>query len=179
MLRWTGTAHTRVPSTTAFAYLADPRHAPQWFGRVAVADLAPGLPRVGQHWRFVESRRRGAPSAKPVRIVAYDAPRQFTWETELPRWRTNLVWTVVCAPDPARSTTLTLVLRWRPGVLDWPVTLTAGLVGHRALAARTQGTVDQARDAVEAAYPAPSASTASTRPNEGARGRSGKRHKRR
>ncbi len=114
MLQWTGMAHTRVAPAAAFAYLADPQHAPAWFARVAVEDLAPGPPRVGQRWRFVERGRRGTPSAKPVRMSVYDASC-FTWETQLSRGRTNLAWDVECVPDPEGGTTLALSVRWRPG----------------------------------------------------------------
>jgi hypothetical protein len=167
MLQWTGTAHTHVPPAAAFAYLADPQHAPAWFAHITIADLAPGPPRVGQRWRIVEHRQWGTPSAKPARMSTFDSPRRFTWETQLPRWRTNLVWDVECAPDPEGGTTLALSLRWRPGLLDWPVTLAGAILGGQALVERAQRTVERARDAVEAAYPAP-----------GARRSTGKRRKR-
>lgn len=178
MLQWTGTAHTRVSPAAAFAYLADPHHAPAWFARVASEDLAPGPPRVGQRWRFVERGQRGTPSAKPVRMVVFDAPLRFVWETQLPRGRTNIVWDVECAPDLEGGTTLTLSWRWRPGLLDWPVTLAGAILGRRRLVEQTQGTVEQARDAVEAAYPTPGAGPASTRQAPGARRSAGKRRKR-
>lgn len=177
MLQWTGTAHTRVSPAAAFAYLADPQHAPEWFARVAVEDLAPGPPHVGQRWRFVERGRRGTPRAKPVRMSVYDASC-FTWETRLSRGRTNLVWDVECVPDPDGGTTIVLSLRWRPGLLDWPVTLAGAILGGRALAERAQRTVERARDAVEAAYPAPGAGPASARQAPGARRPAGKRRRR-
>jgi len=155
MLHWAASVHSRVVPVAAFAYLADPRNAPEWFARVGVEDLAPGSPYAGQTWRFVELRRRGVPSATPVRMVVYDPPRGFTWETQLARARTNVAWQLACEPAAEGGTTLRLTLRWRPGPLSWPMALAAAIFMRGALEERTQRTVERARDAVEAAHPPP------------------------
>jgi hypothetical protein len=83
-----------------------------------------------------------------------------------------------CRPDPEGGATLGLALRWRPGLLDWPVALAGAILRGRRLAERAQRTVERARDAVEAAYPAPGARPASARQAPGARRSAGKRRKR-
>lgn len=155
MLHWAASAHSRVVPAAAFAYLADPRRAPEWFARVDVEDVAPGPPHAGQTWRFVEHRRGGAPSATPVRMAVYDPPRRFIWETQLTRGRTNVAWELACEPAAEGGTTLRLTLRWRPGPLGWPMALAAAVFMRGALEERTQRTVERARDAVEAAHPPP------------------------
>lgn len=168
--RWTASATTRVGPVAAFAYLADPRHADAWFARVEVRDLPPGPLRAGSAWVFYEPAAR---SLKPMRLAAYDESRRFVWQTRLPRPRTNLVWELALAPASGYGTTLTFTLRWRPTPLGLPLALAAVLLSRGALAHRTQQTVERARDAVEAAYPAPP-----PRAGEGAGGRGPRPRKR-
>jgi hypothetical protein len=157
MLSGEGTAHTRVSCAAAFAFLADPRRAAEWFARVDVESLPPGPPRLGQTWTF--SGAGSAQRPQPVRLAAYDPPHRFAWQTQLPRWRTNIVWTVSAAPAPEGGTTLTLTTRWQPGLVGWPTALLATLLARVrpdvSLRARAQRTIEGARDAVEEAYPAP------------------------
>lgn len=157
MLSGEGSAHTRVSCAVAFAYLADPRHAPEWFAHVNVQGLEPGPPRLGQTWTFSGSGGAGKP--QPVHLAVYDPPHCFVWRTQLPRWRTNIVWTVTCAPAPEGGTLLALTTRWQPGLAGWPPALLAALLAavitRGSLRDRAQRTVEHARDAVEEAYPAP------------------------
>jgi hypothetical protein len=183
MLQGTGTTRTRVAPATALAYLADPRHAPEWFARVAVEDLeAAGAPRAGQTWRFVEGSEgsRRARRGKPVRMVVYEAGKRFVWESQLARGQTNTVWEVDSAPAAEGGTTLRLSVRWRPSGLGWPWVLVAALVRRGALRERAQHTVERAQEAVEAAYPAaPTPVAGGAERPRGTRGPSGRRRKRR
>src|SRR5579864_3525000 len=127
MLHGTGTAHTRVGAHAAFTYLADPRHAPEWFANVAVEAMESGPLRPGQTWRFVQGRDGGKPGDRPIRMAQYEPPRRFIWETLLPRVGTNLVWEMVCEPESAGGTTLQMTVRWRPGPLGWLAVLAASI----------------------------------------------------
>lgn len=157
MLSGEGTAHTRVSCAVAFAYLADPRHAAEWFARVDSERQPAGPPRLGQMWTF--SGAGSAQHSQPVRLAVYDPPHRFVWQTQLPRWRTNIIWSVAAAPAPEGGTTLALTTRWQPGLVGWPTTLLAALLAFLrpgvSLRARAQRTIERARDAIEAAYPAP------------------------
>jgi hypothetical protein len=151
MLHATGETHTQTAPAAALAYLADPRHAPEWFASVAVEGLADEPPRAGQTWRFVERGSRG--TARPVRMALYEPGTRFIWETQLGPARTNIVWEVTtsAAPEGEGGATLRLETRWRPGLLGWPAALAAALLTRAALARRAQRTIERARDAVEAA----------------------------
>ena len=153
MLSGIGSVHTRVAPAAAFAYLADPSHAGEWFANVATQELEPGPLRAGLRWRFVA--QSGKPDAKPVRMTAYEPTKRFTWETQLAGSRTNIVWELEFAPAPEGGTTLRLTMRWRPGPLGWPMALAATTLMRGVLPQRAQRTVEHARDAVEDAYPAP------------------------
>jgi hypothetical protein len=159
--RWTATTTTRVGPAAAFAYLADPRHADAWFARVEVRNLPPGPPRAGHGWVFYEPAAR---SLKPVRLAVHDEPRRFVWETRLRRPRTNMVWELALAPASGSGTTLTFTMRWRPAPLGLPLALAAVLLSRGALDRRTQQTIERARDALEAVYPARPARTAHPAP---------------
>jgi polyketide cyclase/dehydrase/lipid transport protein len=154
MLQGTGTTHTQATPGAALAYLADPRHAAEWFANVAVEGLAAGRPRAGQTWRFVE--RGGRDTSRPMRLALYDPGARFIWETQLGPAHTNITWEVEATAAPEGGATLRLTTRWRPGPLGWPATLAATLLARGAAARRTQRTIERARDAMEAqASPAP------------------------
>ena len=120
-----GRGVTTAPVTVAvaFAFLADPRNAPEWFAPVTFAWAEPGdappqtaLPssrvassaivtRLGATWRFlpnsparrgwVTGRRR---AAIPMRMATYEPPTSFAWETTYPTSRDNLRWEITCVP---------------------------------------------------------------------------------
>lgn len=156
MLFGTGTTHTRVGSQAAFTYLADPRHAPDWFAHIKVTDLEPGPLRAGQTWRFEQDRSKGTrstPSTRSIRMAMYQPPQRFVWETTRPHAGTNLVWELNCEPAAAGGSTLLMTVRWRPGLLGWISVLAASIVMPGVLSDRAQRTVERAREAVEAAFP--------------------------
>ncbi len=66
MLSGTGSVHTRVAPAAAFAYLADPSHASEWFANVAAQELEPGPLRAGLSGQPHEHRlgARGCPRAR-------------------------------------------------------------------------------------------------------------------
>jgi hypothetical protein len=155
MFQWTGTTRTRVAPAAAFAYLADPRHAGDWFASVTVSAPAPGPLHQGQTWRFAGAGKRGE---QTIRLALYDPPRHFVWETATPRWGTSLVWELALTSSAPTGTTMALTTRWRVRPLGWPQAAFAAIVGRRTLPSRCQHTVERARDAIEAAFPAPHAS---------------------
>lgn len=149
----------------AFAWLADPRHAGEWFASVALP-AAPEQPlRAGTAWRFSMTRQRG--KSIPMRLAVYEPPRQFTWETTYPTWRDNLQWEFALTPeqgvqesaDSAPAVRLRMTIRQRPGPVGWvALTLASALarlgMAHKAnMAARAERAAQRAREALEAAPP--------------------------
>jgi hypothetical protein len=149
MLFATAETHTTAPPAAALAYLADPRHAGEWFAGVDAVGLDDGPAHVGQQWRFVERSARGA--VRPIHMARYEPGARFIWETRLGTLRTNIAWEVAATAVPAGGATLRLKTRWRPGLLGWPAALAAALLARGALARRAQRTIERGRDAVEAA----------------------------
>jgi Polyketide cyclase / dehydrase and lipid transport len=168
----TGSVAVQVAPGRACAYLADPHHAAQWFASVSVDELATGEVREGQRWLFREGAR-GA--ARPVELVRLDCPNGFAWQTRLPAARTNIRWEVAVAAEPSGSSTLRMTTRWLPGPLGWPSVLLLGLVRRDALSRRSQRTVERARDALEAAFPAASGTVHTPRSGSGPKVRRGRR----
>ena len=145
-----GRTRTRVGPEIACGYLADPRHASEWFASVEVDGLDSGALQRGHRWRFVQGRR-GA--GRPVEMERFDCPRGFAWRTRLPWPRTNVAWELEVAGEARGGSTLKLTTRWLPGMLGWPLVLVLALARRGALAQRSQRTAERARDALEAAYP--------------------------
>lgn len=96
-----GSGATTVAMTpaAAFAYLADPRHAPAWFAGVTLAEPPEGpqigAPREGMTWRFVQTRGQpagGRPRVTPVEMAVYEPPSRVVWRTRFAWPRTNLAW---------------------------------------------------------------------------------------
>lgn len=157
-----GSVITPVAPATACAYLADPRHAAEWFARVAVDGLLERAPREGQRWRFMEG---GRASARTIELVRLDCPRGFVWQTRLAAPRTNIRWEMAIAVAAGGGSTLRLTTRWLPGPFGWPLVLLLALVRRDALGHRAQRTVERARDALDSAFPpAPGRSDAPMRP---------------
>ena len=154
MLAGTGTTHTRVSPVAVFNFLADPRHAGEWFGGVSVEGLDARSPGAGQSWVFVDATKH---EERLVNSVVYEPPRRFTWETQVPKRGIILVWEVALDSAAEGGTTLNLTTRWKARPLGWPMALLATLVRPQELQKRSQRNVEQARDAVEQAFPAPKA----------------------
>ncbi len=154
MREGTGEIEAPVAPHVAFAYLADPRHAPRWFAGVEVADAPAGPLAAGAQWDFVQTQSGGRKS--PTRMAVYEPPERFVWRTAR-RWpATNLTWELRCLPvaeDP-RATLLRLTIRIEPGPLGWLTTLLASAFRSEVIAERAQRAVERARDVLIATSPA-------------------------
>lgn len=199
-----GSAEVTITGTAqaAFAWLADPRNAAEWFANVALPEPPERPLRGGATWRFSMTRQRG--QIVPMRLAEYQPPQRFTWETTYPAWRDNLQWILTLAPEPpaepttepgsadASATRLRLTIRQRPGPLGWPALLLAALLARIgpaqawSMAARAERAAEHAREALEA-LPTLSYGPYERRPGGGQRGgqrggrssgRSGKRSER-
>jgi hypothetical protein len=70
-----------VPTSDAYAYLADPRNRPQWQSSLRAVDLLDqGEPRVGMRWRDLTSARLA-----PEMVITEMQPEVLWAETG--RWR--------------------------------------------------------------------------------------------
>jgi uncharacterized protein YndB with AHSA1/START domain len=148
------------PAEAAFGWLADPRHADEWFANVALPEPPVRPLRAGATWRFHMTRQRGR--SIPMRLAEYQPPRAFTWETAYPAWRSNLQWACALEPEPAApgeasgATRLRLTIRQRPGPLGWPALLLAALLGQlrvteaASMPARAERAAQRAGEALEA-----------------------------
>ncbi len=138
----TGAARVAVRPAATFAYLADPRNAPEWFAGAAFAQAPEGPPRQGMTWSVVQRQSSGR--VAPVAMSVYEPPSRFVWRTQL-RWpRTNLVWEMRCAPTEDEGTGLTFTIRIEPGPLGWLTLLAAAPFSRGAVARRAQRAVDRA-----------------------------------
>ncbi|HET9110960.1 MAG TPA: SRPBCC family protein [Ktedonobacterales bacterium] len=172
---------------TAFAWLADPRNAAEWFASVALPEPPARPLRVGTTWRFSMTRQRG--KSIPMRLAEYQPSRSFAWETDYPAWRGNLRWTLTLspaepeAPDEAGEretgagpmTRLLMTIRQQPGPLGWPLVVIAALIGRlgategASIAARAERAAVRAGEALEALP------TRSPRGQRSGKGKGGKR----
>ena len=161
-----GSAEVTITGTAqaAFAWLADPRNAAEWFANVALPEPPERPLRAGAMWRFSMTRQRG--QIVPMRLAEYQPPQRFTWETTYPAWRDNLQWSLTLTPEPpaepttepqnASATRLRLTIRQRPGPLGWPALLLAALLARIgpaqawSMAARAERAAEHAREALEA-----------------------------
>lgn len=141
-----GAAEVAIPPAAAFAYLADPRHAPDWFAGAAFDSPPQGAPRLGQSWTF--ARTRGTRRVLPVAIAAFEPPRHFLWQTTLGPRRDNNAWEVECASAVAGATRLTVTIRLIPGPLGWLSILLYRPLVRAALRERAQRAANRARDAL-------------------------------
>jgi polyketide cyclase/dehydrase/lipid transport protein len=148
MREGTGEATVEVACDVAFAYLADPRHAQEWFAGATLAEQPEGAVHAGMRWRFVQVRSDNR--VVPVRMAMYEPPTQFVWQTAF-RWpRTNLRWEMRC--EPAATGVDTTLLRMTIRILPGPVGWLALWVSPRAYrpdpAMQAQRAVDRAREAL-------------------------------
>jgi uncharacterized protein YndB with AHSA1/START domain len=155
MREGTGEIEAPVAPHVAFAYLADPRHAPRWFAGVEVADAPVGSLVAGSRWMFIQTQSGGRKS--PTRMTVYEPPTRFIWRT-MRRWpATNLAWEMRCLPvkENPRATLLRLTIRIEPGPLGWLSALAVGAMRGDVIVERAQRAVERARDALIATSPAP------------------------
>jgi uncharacterized protein YndB with AHSA1/START domain len=143
----TGEATAEVPPAAAFAYLADPRNAPQWFAGATFAEEPEGQPREGMAWSFRQTR---SARVVPVHMSVYEPPSRFVWRTQLGWPRTNLVWEMRCDPVGKKGarTRLAFTIRIEPGPLGWPALLAAAPFSRGDVARRAERAVDRAREAL-------------------------------
>ena len=70
MREGSGEVEAPVAPHVAFAYLADPRHAPRWFAGVEVADVPTGLLTTESHWTFIQTQSGG----RKTLVVVFPTP---------------------------------------------------------------------------------------------------------
>ncbi|HEU4782549.1 MAG TPA: SRPBCC family protein [Ktedonobacterales bacterium] len=148
MREGTGEATVVAAPEVAFAYLADPRNARQWFAGAALAEQPEGAPHAGLRWRFVQARGK---RVVPVRMEVYEPPSRFVWRTAL-RWpRTNLRWEMRCEPTGERAggTRLRMTIGIEPGPMGWLALWLAKPAFRPDPAMQAQRAVERARDALE------------------------------
>ena len=148
MREGTGEATVAAPPEVAFAYLADPRNAQQWFAGAALAEQPEGAPHAGMRWRFVQARSK---RVVPVRMEVYEPPSHFVWRTALHWPRTNLRWEMHCEPtvQGAGSTRLRMTIGIEPGPMGWLSLWLAKPAFRPDPAMQAQRAVERARDALE------------------------------
>lgn len=135
-----------VAPDAAFAFLTDPRHAPDWFAGVGFAEQPEETPHAEMTWRFVQVRSGNR--VVPVRMAVYEPPSRFVWRTTL-RWpRTNLRWEMRCEPatDGEGGTRLRMTIGIEPGPLGWLSLWLAKPAFRPDPAMQAQRAVERARD---------------------------------
>ena len=149
-----GEVEAPVAPHVAFAYLADPRHAPRWFAGVEVADAPAGSLAAGSRWTFIQTQ--SGRRKNPTRMALYEPPTHFVWRT-IRRWpATNLAWEMRCQPveENPHATLLRLTIRIEPGPLGWLSALAVSAMRRDVITERAQRAVERARDALIATSPA-------------------------
>jgi len=154
-----GTGETTVAALpeVAFAYLADPRNAQQWFAGAALAEQPEGVPHAGMRWRFVQARSK---RIVPVRMAIYEPPSHFVWHTALHWPRTNLRWEIQCEPttlpppsqregQSVSGTRLRMTIGIEPGPMGWLGLHLSPRLYRPDPAMQAQRAVERARDALE------------------------------
>jgi uncharacterized protein YndB with AHSA1/START domain len=147
MREGTGEAAVAAPPEVAFAYLADPRNAQQWFAGAALAEQPEGAPHAGMRWRFVQARSK---RIVPVRMEVYEPPSHFVWRTSLHWPRTNLRWEMRCEPLAGGEgrTRLRMTIGIEPGPMGWLALWLAKPAFRPDPAMQAQRAVERARDAL-------------------------------
>lgn len=158
MREGSGEATVAIPCAAAFAYLADPRNAPEWFAGVTFPEQPEGAPQAGMTWRFIQAR--SDQRIVPVRMEVYEPPMRFVWRTAL-RWpRTNLRWEMRCDPEKDGSR-LRMTIAIEPGPAGWLGLYLSPRAYRPNPALQAQRAVERARDALLALD---SASSDATKP---------------
>lgn len=148
MREGTGETTVAAPPEVAFAYLADPRNAQQWFAGAALGEQPEGAPHAGMRWRFVQARSK---RIVPVRMEVYEPPSHFVWRTALHWPRTNLRWEMQCEPlaEGEGGTRLRMTIGIEPGPLGLLALWLAKPAFRPDPAMQAQRAVERARDALE------------------------------
>ena len=145
----TGEATVAVAPDAAFAYLADPRHAQEWFAGARLAEPPEGAPHAGMTWRFIQVRSDNR--VIPVRMEVYEPPSRFVWRTTF-RWpRTNLRWEMRCEPDSGDEehvTRLRMTIGIEPGPVGWLGLYLSPRLYRPDPAMQAQRAVERAREAL-------------------------------
>ncbi len=158
-----GTGETTVAALpeVAFAYLADPRNAQQWFAGAALSEHPEGEPQAGMSWRFVQARSK---RIVPVRMAIYEPPTRFVWRTALYWPRTNLRWEMRCEPtalpppltplpqgegQSVSGTRLRMTIGIEPGPMGWLGLHLSPRLYRPDPAMQAQRAVERARDALQ------------------------------
>ena len=157
----TGEATVAVAPDAAFAYLADPRHAQEWFAGARLAEPPEGAPHAGMTWRFVQVRSDNR--VVPVRMEVYEPPSRFVWRTTF-RWpRTNLRWEMRCEPETqslplasppqgegksGNGTRLRMTIGIEPGPVGWLGLYLSPRLYRPDPAMQAQRAVERAREAL-------------------------------
>lgn len=141
-----GEAIVAASPQAAFRYLADPRHAFEWFAGVTLAEPPQGPLGSQMTWRF---RQRDG-HVIPLRMAEYEPPRRFAWQTTYLPLRSNLRWTMEClaAENEPSQTLLRMTIRLDPGPLGRLTLLLAFGHSEETLTARAQDAAERARDAL-------------------------------
>ena len=150
MREGTGEMMVAAPPEVAFAYLADPRNAQQWFAGAALAEQPEGAPHAGMRWRFVQARSK---RIVPVRMEVYEPPSHFLWRTALHWPRTNLRWEMRCEPALEGNAgevgaLLRMTIGIEPGPIGWLSLWLAKPAFRPDPAMQAQRAVERARDAL-------------------------------
>lgn len=148
MREGTGETTVAAPPEVAFAYLADPRNARDWFAGAALAEQPEGAPQAGMRWRFVQSRSK---RVVPVRMEVYEPPSRFVWRTTLHWPRTNLRWEMRCEPlaEEAGGARLRMTIGIEPGPMGWLGLHLSPRLYRPDPAMQAQRAVERAREALE------------------------------
>lgn len=141
-----GEATVATSPQAAFRYLADPRHASEWFAGVELAEPPQGPLGPQATWRF----RQRSGRIVPARMAVYEPPRRFAWQTTYLPLRSNLRWTMELLPaeDVPSQTLLRMTIRLDPGPLGWLTLLLTFGRSKRTLTYRAQDAAERARDAL-------------------------------
>lgn len=148
MREGTGEAIVAVTPEVAFAYLADPRHAPEWFAGVQFTEQPEGAPHMGMRWRFVQVR--SGHRVVPVRMATFDPPSHFVWRTALLWPRTNLRWEMRIEPaiNGGDGTRLRMTIGIEPGPMGSLSLWLTKPAFRPDPAIQAQRAVERARDAL-------------------------------
>ena len=97
MLDGMGEATAAVAPAVAFAFLADPRHADEWFAGAGFETPPAGPARAGLEWSFAQTP--GTRRVQPMRMTVYEPGSRFVWETTFRSpLATNFVFEMRCEP---------------------------------------------------------------------------------
>lgn len=191
LLEGSGEATAAVSPIAAFAFLADPHHASEWFAGAGFAVPPTGPVREGLTWSFEQTP--GTRHIVPMRMTIYEPPRRFAWASQASRYLTNHIWELRCepampgAPEPgailtseseSEQTRLVMTISLQPGLVDMLSTAAGYVLVRRALREQAQRAVTRAAEALETRATRQQSSVKGSRPNP-SNGKSRRKGKRR